>query len=259
MDLFIGRKKTNNQLMAVVSGKEYLFGKPGEVPNTVSENHCHIRINTENEMRIINLKDGKNYTWVDGVPVTEAGITEDSMIALGGNEWQLDLKMILAFFRKNGMLKSTEKPYEISHLEAVYREYHDENMQIKIKQGQFGAIRSITGILTPFAILGGVFLGSNGSFLTIGIYAVLILSGIFFVIHQWKTSKSLPIRLEELQKDFQARYVCPNEECKRSFVGMPYDELKKMKTCPHCKKPWVSDGTGIVTKADKQNEAMGVK
>jgi len=246
MDLFIGRKKTTNQLVIVVNGKEYPFGKEGEVPNTVSENHCHIHITSNNEMSIVNLKEGRNFTWVDGVAVTQASITEESQIALGGNEWALDFKAILNHLRKVGILASgPEKPYDISHLEAVHRKFHDENMKIQIQQGQFGAVRSITGILSPFAILGGIFLGTNGSYLTLFIYALLIGSGIFFVVHQWKSSKTLPLKREALQKEFQSKYVCPNPDCKRSFGVQPFEELKKMKTCPYCKKPLVSDGTGI--------------
>ena len=43
---------------------------------------------------------------------------------------------------------------------------------------------------------------------------------------------------EDLNRKFEANYVCPNPDCRR-FVGYyPYNVLKQNTACPHCKCKW---------------------
>lgn len=236
MDAFIGRNNKTNQLLIQIEGKKISLGDENSVPKTVSEMHTQLHIGPNERMRVINLKPGKNYTWVNGNIVEDSNIDETSSIALGPNGWPLDLGLVIATLRKKGYLE--RKPISISHLESVYKSYHDKMFEIQVKQNRFQALRSITSILSPVAILIGFYLGSSGSLLPLVVYGLLVSSGIFFFLHQWMNSKRLPLEKETITNEFQNNYVCPNEDCNRFLGSQSFEEVKKMKRCPHCLTPF---------------------
>lgn len=236
MDAFIGRNTKTNQLLIQINGNQFSLGDENSVPLTVSEMHTQLHVGPNEKMRVINLKPGKNYTWVNGNMVEESNIDETSRIALGPDEWSLDLAEVIATLRKKGFME--RKPMSIAHLESVYQTYHDKMFKIQVTQSRFQALRGITGILSPIALLIGIYLGSKTSILVLLIYGLLVGLGVFFVFRQWKDSKQLILEKESISNEFQKNYVCPNGDCNRFLGSQSFDEVKKMKRCPHCLTPF---------------------
>ena len=236
MDAFIGRNSTTNQLLVKINGREMNLGDENTVPTTVSEMHCQLHVGPNEKMKLVNLKPGLNYTWVNGNVIEEMTVEENSRIGLGPDEWSLDLKMVLDELRSMGYLE--KRPVSIAHLEEVYKRNHDKMFEVQVKQSRFQALRSITGILSPIAILIGFYLGAKDSYITLLIYVLLVGSGIFFFLQQWKDSKRLLLLKEDIKNEFEKNYVCPNPECHRFLGSQSFDEVKKMKRCPHCLTPF---------------------
>ena len=189
MDAFIGRNTKTNQLLIQINGNQFSLGDENSVPLTVSEMHTQLHVGPNEKMRVINLKPGKNYTWVNGNMVEESNIDETSRIALGPDEWSLDLAEVIATLRKRGYLE--KKPMSIAHLESVYQTYHDKMNNIQVTQSRFQALRGITGILSTIALLIGIYLGSRTTILNLLIYAILIGLTIFFVYRQYKDAEKV--------------------------------------------------------------------
>lgn len=236
MDAFIGRNTKTNQLLIQINGNQFSLGDENSVPLTVSEMHTQLHVGPNEKMRVINLKPGKNYTWVNGNMVEESNIDETSRIALGPDEWSLDLAEVIATLRKRGYLE--KKPMSIAHLESVYQTYHDKMNNIQVTQSRFQALRGITGILSTIALLIGIYLGSRTTILNLLIYAILIGLTIFFVYRQYKDAEKVVLEKESIVNEFQKNYVCPNKDCNRFLGSQSFDEVKKMKGCPHCKTPF---------------------
>lgn len=236
MDAFIGRNSKTNQLFVKVNNRELNLGSENTVPTTVSEMHCHLQIGPEEKMKLVNLKPGLNYTWVNGNILEETLVNEDTRIALGPDEWPLDLKMILKELRKKGLL--AKKPVAIGHLEAVYQTYHDKMFDIQVKQNKFQALRSITSILSPIALLLGLFMGTRVNAFVLAIYGLIVLSGFFFFYVQWKNSKNQLLEKENIKNEFKKNFVCPGDDCKRYLGEQSYKDVLNMKRCPHCQTPF---------------------
>ena len=238
MDYIIGREPggTGNRLRIISQStrQEYYINSVTPVPNTVSREHCLLSVNPQlGTYSLKNLKP-QNMTWVNGVEIASIGIRPDDRIELGPSHYPLDVKSVL------GVL-STEVPktYSITHLKGVWEKYHQEKMQLQIEERRNGAVRSVTGVLSPLAILCAIVpIPGISDVLRIILFGTMFVIALYFLISGLKNAKKYPKRLDELDQQFHRDYVCPNPSCQRFLGYIPYDDLVKTSSgcpLPHCK------------------------
>ncbi len=221
----------------------------GGVPNSVSrckasENVAHFKLDIAQNgtISITNMKP-QNVTLVNGSEIVKKVIPENSTVELGKDRYAVSIPEVLDIASKivKTVVKEPPKEYSIRHLQVVWANFHQGELDIRRRQKNIGLLRSASPLFT----LGSGALATLARVMELGpqVFTVtLILTGIGLCIMAYSfykgyTDKSIE-EGEELRQDFQMRYVCPNPDC-HHFVGQqPYNILRQNKSCPYCHCKW---------------------
>lgn len=207
---------------------EVIVGKQGNqklsiVEPTVSRRHCRIVDNGDGTYVVENLSTS-SFTKVDGRDIIKANATKDSEIQLGP-VFKVKLKDLIA-----GNEKPKEKEYNISHLQTVWENFNEKNLDLAKKQQKLNLTRTGLGIFTMCAMPTIFFLGPIGYALT-GIGVV----GNIYSFVGMKNIESPEERQKRMDK-FDESWVCPNPECGRTLPAKNFSMLKRnFQSCPYCK------------------------
>lgn len=226
MEYIIGRDANTSQLDIISEKQTFRLGLSGSVPMTVSRQHCLLTIDDSSRISIKNLKP-QNVTYVNDHAVESKNISENDSIALGASKYRLNLHEVLAAVKK-----TAPKVVDIRPLEKIWNEYNDTQLEAKIKQGQFVALSSGTGLITMAAVVLS-FMGM-GIEVRIVCYIIAVILIAVTIIVRWQNATKLPLQQQELQRWLDENYVCPN--CKHSFgADINYRKLTQYDSCPYCK------------------------
>lgn len=244
--ILIGKEPGQGRLAVVVGGKAGLIGAPGSVPGCVSRlkdgtGHCQITVGHDGSLTIKNLKEA-NVTYVNGATIVSKRIDLNSLVELGKDHYVIDVKTVLQAAAK--LLPQVVPPpppvkeFSIKHLERVWNNYHDGNIEIKKRCQNLAASQSFTPILT----LGSTAISAVAAPLNLGLYiwpvtVPLIVIGVCLMVRNYNRRKN-DTSIEDSEKlleEFQRNYVCPNPDCKRFFGNQSYTVIRQQKICPLCK------------------------
>lgn len=228
MSIIIGREQSTDtpRLSVQVNGTQLWYGQPGSVPKSVSRKHCSIDMNDDGTLSIANISDN-NLMEINGKQVLRSGhVGCDSVIRLGKDKYELDLKAILT-------AASAKKEYSIGHLKQVYEDYMTENENLQIRQSQLQALATLPGVISPLSLL-AAFVSSDNSIRVVMVALTVVLALATFI---WRmhNSKSLPARKKAISDKFNRNYVCPNKVCGRELGAYKYTNLLNGGCCPYCK------------------------
>lgn len=268
--ILIGKEAGQGRLEIVVIGSSKpligFIGNPGTVPNTVSrckpaENMAHAKldIDSNGNMTLSNMKP-QNITYVNGGEIESKRISHDAAIALGAEQYAVNLTTILNSAKQLVKLvqhsqpnaatpqpTTPEKPkkvYNIKHLEAVWNRYHDEMKEIQKRQGEKGFMARLPMLFTMICgTLTAISIGSdwaNAIKIICGIFTGIALILMIYSLVNAKSDTSIEDK-ERLIEEFQEHYCCPNPECNKFLGNQSYKMLKKQTSmrCPHCKSEFI--------------------
>ncbi|MBQ8487637.1 MAG: FHA domain-containing protein [Prevotella sp.] len=229
MEIIVGRKQDTSQLKVSIGNKEKAYGSLGSVPKSVSRQHFSLTQESEPGIFILRNLNPANETKVNGVNVEQKRVTTGDDITMGVDNYPFDWDAIA---------EVAPRIYDISYLKEVWDSYHQQKMKIQIQQGRFNAIRSLSGLLS-MGSMAAAFFESNKDEGGISIRLVLyigaaVFTAVLFIISYLNASK-IPQKQDKIDKDFRARYVCPNDKCHHFMGGQPYDVLSQTSQCPYCK------------------------
>lgn len=246
MELLIGRDSASSRLVITIDGsKKAMYGEPNSVPRSVSREHCKITI-TNNTYKIVN-SNSNNITYINGNEIEQKSFNPQlDRIALGGARYDLNITAILKAIIPQSQQRQQSaankqqpvKTYAIKHLERVWNHNHDTKIEFQIKERKTNSLRSLSAVISSLAMISSFI----PAFENFRIY-LLILGGIFaiyFGIIAYKASSGSVLFMDNLDKDFRKKYICPNPDC-QSFLSynLPYEELVKKGACPYCKSKFV--------------------
>ncbi len=221
----IGRNAVTLQLNITFGQQTIKLGLPGSVPMSVSRQHCQLTLVDNGQIIIKNL-NLDNVTYVNGHPVESKNIKTTDIITLGASQYRLDPTEFWATVKR-----LIPQVVDIRPLEKVWNEYHEAQLHTKIKQGQFAALSSGTGLITMTAVVLS-FMGV-GMEVRIACYVIAAILILVTIIVRWQNATKLPLQQQELQQWLDDNYVCPS--CKRSFgAGINYSKLTQYDACPYC-------------------------
>lgn len=224
MEYIIGRDPQTSQLK-VAFGQQFIrLGKPGDVPMTVSRQHCLLTVDNDH-YTIKNLKP-QNVTFVNDVAIAQKSVKESDSVTLGAGKYRIDLASILK--------QLAPKTADIRPLQALWEEHDQHSLDQVIAERKFNALRGVTGLITMIAIILALTVGRNVWYILL--YCVAIFASFFFTIKTYRDSTNVPKRQKEQDREFRSKYVCPN--CGHHFT-MPYDELSQYDSCPYCKAKFI--------------------
>lgn len=204
--ILIGRDEKTNQLAFTVDNNTPLRTSV-QVSNSVSRQHAEINFDPQTQaMTIRNLKPN-NFTYVNGLGVLKRTLILDkgTTIELGPNREKVDMNAL------RQVISKIPREVDIRHLEAVYKKYTDDRLQLQVSERKFNALRSATGVLTLGAMAVSAIMGANGrtSPLFICAYIAATLITIVCFVIAYKKAGKVPFQQQKLQEDFQERYLCP--------------------------------------------------
>lgn len=242
--ILVGKEPGQGRLLVAISGtvKTAVIGTPGCVPKCVSrcrptENvaHAKITIDQSGSMILSNMKE-ENVTFVNGSEIASKRINASSIVEFGKDRFPISISAILETAKKIIGEVATQPIYNISHLESVWNEMHSKRKGILAKQKKINMVRSGCGIFTMCAMPCIFLFGPIGYTLT----GIGIIGNVYSFVGLKNDDSSDAI--EQLNEDFQLRYVCPNPTCNKFFGTISYKLLKNQLRshkdqkmyCPRC-------------------------
>lgn len=263
--ILIGKEPGQGRLLVSVDGKKAAIGATNSVPGSVSRckvpegvAHAQITIDQNGNMVLTNMKSA-NVTYVNGSEVASKRITPSNTVELGMDRFNISLPVIIETAKKleslntgdygdlggnGGQKGNSVKQYNISHLEHVWNDFHDRNMEIKQRQRN----QALMSRIPMFFTMGGGAVSAVSiafgwpeavRYLCVGMTVL----GVIIMIYTFFKSKN-DTSLEDSERileDFQERYTCPNPDCNKFLGNMSYRLMKKQYSmhCPYCKCEFV--------------------
>lgn len=262
--ILVGRSQQGNVLNVNVVGinKVGVINRtvPGSVSRLVPEAgtaHLSLTIDDKGCIKAQNLKDA-NCTYVNGQEIRTKTVMPDAVLELGNNRFQISVQDILNAATKLVGQKLVPKPdpdpkptFNVHHLRRIWDDYKAACKQIQIERiiaqrkqrlpliasggisaittmaAWFGGSNSVDGKPTIFQIIAGL---------------VAITSFIFLVYFMFRDpSIELTEKKEQLDKELEHMYVCPNPECNKMLYMKDIDFILKQyeHKCPYCKCNYV--------------------
>lgn len=232
---------------------EIIVGREGNqkikiTDNSVSRKHCRITKNADGTYTIENLS--QNGTKVDGRDIIRATAELKSMIQLG-NRFSATLGELIGNVpskctsrgnsdsianspQKASKQQPEVKTFNISHLQRVWDDFNQTNIEKADQQRKINLTRTGLGIFTMCAMPTIFFFGPAGYILT----AIGILGNIYSFVGL-RNAETAGDR-QRRQDEFDDAWVCPNPECGRSLLAKNYKMLvRNHQSCPYCKCRYV--------------------
>lgn len=232
---------------------EIIVGREGNqkikiTDNSVSRKHCRITKNVDGTYTIENLS--QNGTKVDGRDIIRATAELKSMIQLG-NRFSTTLEELIGNVpykctsrgnsdsiansaQKASKQQPEVKTFNISHLQRVWDDFNQTNIEKADQQRKINLTRTGLGIFTMCAMPTIFFFGPAGYVLT----AIGILGNIYSFVGM-KNAETAEDR-QRRQDEFDDAWVCPNPECGRTLLAKNYKMLvRNHQSCPYCKCKYV--------------------
>lgn len=237
MEILIGREPDTNYLGLLIDGK-HKVNSAYELPNSVSRlkikertAHCRIYIKESNgEMTITNLNP-QNVTFLNGEEIEgTTSISKHSFIALGADQYRLDLASILKSI-------GYEPPVSIKHLKRVWDKYDRQLLNLQLEQQKNANRQRIQSLLSQLSMLLVIIPSVLPAvpipgFLRVILIAAALGVGIYFFAKGNKPDNSFVMKKRNLDEEFRSRYVCPN--C-GAFLGFTqYDTFEFRNKCSYC-------------------------
>lgn len=212
---------------------------------TVSREHCWLTDNGDGTWTLQN-KSAQG-TFVDGHQVVKTKVTPDTYIKLSETT-TVKVADLLPAQQKvvpppppapSGVnQQKTVLTYSIKHLEKIWDDYHDKQLEIQKKQRSINLLRSAS----PMFTLGSGAIATMAKTMGWGdaifsITIILTVIGLVLMVYSFikgYNDKSIEER-EAATEEFQHQYVCPNPECRHFMGNQPYHIIRQNKNCAYCK------------------------
>ncbi|MGM9722562.1 MAG: BRcat domain-containing protein [Prevotella sp.] len=250
--LLIGKEPINGRLMIgfPIKGKlqTIAVGTSNSVPGSVSRYngeqgsaHLSLDIDKDGNILVTNLKE-QNVTYVDGVEIITKQISPNSNVELGKDKFRINIPDILKVVEKILNVSDPSEPpvYNISHLEAVWNNYHRKNIDLQKRARKQNVQARIPMFFTMGAgAISSIAFACGWGDAVKSLCVALTLIGLVFMCYSFLKSKndtSIEDR-ERYMEEFQEKYICPNPKCGKFLGNYSYKLMKRQysMTCPHCK------------------------
>ncbi|MDE7081590.1 MAG: FHA domain-containing protein [Muribaculaceae bacterium] len=235
--------------MEIIIGRQGTQKTPITDP-TVSRRHCKVTVNGDGSYTLENLS--QSGTIVNGNPIIRATVGPDTRIQLG-QSYSATLGELIGLSAtksshqtsatpsssvpagaSGGQQSASPKTYSITHLQHVWNDFNNTNLEMENTQRRTNLVRAGLGIFTMCAMPLCYFFGPVGYVLT----AVGILGNIYsFVgIKNAETAEERQSRRDA----FDDAWICPNPECGHSLMAKNYRMLvRNHQSCPYCKCKYI--------------------
>lgn len=197
---------------------------------TVSRLHAQLTFNDDGTIIIEDLNSAAG-TKVNGEYVRKKKIKSTDRIELGSNGYFIDILKLIP--------PKTNYAEEFDLLRSVYENYASDKIRINKLVNKKGSLARSIPMAIPGLITLCVGLAISETYkplLTISGGALSVLVPLIAVGMSSKQYSKREEMMEELNADFQVKYVCP--KCKRFLGYLTWQHLKNTGGCSSCKITW---------------------
>ncbi|MBL0300596.1 MAG: FHA domain-containing protein [Cytophagaceae bacterium] len=197
-------------------------------PKDISKFHAKLYVCSPTSF-LIEDTQSKNGTFFQGFRVERKLVDINDEITIGTTI--LQIKNLIKFERKNNIVKNgLDYSYEFNELRKVYDDYP------LLRK----TCRERDKIVKMWSVIGGSTIAVASTLTGIGLLAIVSSAGLSMLIPTLvSTFLSTEEKLEILEKEYKAKYRCPNPDCQDSFGNKEWELLAKQKSCKKCKAIWV--------------------
>lgn len=221
MEIIIGRNPNTRQLAIIKDGKQLLYGATNSVPMDVSRHHMSLKSVGTGKWLIKNLNEN-NVTFVNGIAVESKTISESDKVELGNSHY---------LFQWSALSEPKVETVDIRPLKKVWDWYETTRLEMSESERKIQNNQKLASILSSCGIL-FVFVEGLG-FLRFILMGLSILITIYLWYRGNNSDSSLNIRLNDLSKEFDKKWVCP--KCGHPLNAKNYIVLSKLDGCLYCK------------------------
>lgn len=219
MEILIGREQQSRRLSVTRDGVTKLVGPAGCVPMDVSRQHVKFSSHGDDQWEIVNL-NSMNVTYVNGMAIEKKIISDTDKVELGASRFLLNWDIVRG---------PKVEIIDISHLEAVWEEYHKVTLDMKRRNRRLGLAQSFPMILSLSSGLLGRLWNDNPILYVIGGISLVV----YLVTFLLRANDKSIDQEEDLKNWLHKNYVCPKCGC---YMGdRSFDLLIQTNACPHCK------------------------
>lgn len=214
---------------------EIIVGKNGnqKIPITeasVSRRHCKLTEQSDGTFLLEDL-GSTNGTFVNGVKIIRTTVNRNASITLGS--LTVSVEALVG-------PKPQEFTKDFLRLKSVYDQYHQELIKLEKADRMKNFYRSLPPTISAIVFALTLFLNGESAMIARSITGVVtILFVVWSTFTAYKSNKKLPEQRQQLFKQFQIDYVCPNPKCKHYLGDIPFENLQNRGTCDYCKCKWV--------------------
>lgn len=180
----------------------------------------------------------QNGTFVNGFRITRKLVDITDTVRLADSQFTI-AELLATYHKAATPIKPVKKKdpldftEEFAAIKLVYEQYP---LLKKSYRSREKTIRTGSILLSSLIGIGAV-LTSGG---TLPVLQIMSGAGLGMLIPTLSsTFLSTDEKLELLEKEYRAKYRCPNTSCQDPFLGREYDRLCEQRTCKRCKAIWV--------------------
>lgn len=218
---------------------EVIIGRKGNQPfaiteRTVSGKHLKATLLADGNIEIEDL-DSTNGTYVDGHKIIKKIVSCDQMVMLG-TVYQIRIGDALGIIPNAPKASEAEEVSEFAKLKKVYENYEAAKIKLQQENAKKQFLRSLPGVSTTLLFALTFVLGDSVNSIK-PFMGVIMIAGI--AASSWlafRGQQTMPVKMEELNKQFMIDYVCP--KCKNFLGFLPFENLKNRGICSFCKNKW---------------------
>lgn len=218
---------------------EITIGRKGDqsfaiTERSVSGKHLKATLLADGNIEIEDL-DSTNGTYVDGQRIVKKMVSPDQMVMLG-TVYQIRIGDVFGIAPKDSVASEPEEVSEFAKLQKVYEDYEAAKIKLQQDNAKKQFLRSIPGVATTLLFGLTFLLGDSVDFIKPYMGGFMVIGVVVSGLMAYKGQQAMPVKTEELNKQFMIDYVCP--KCKNFLGFLPFENLKNRGVCSYCKTEW---------------------
>lgn len=217
--------------------------------------HLSLTIDASGNIKAQNLKDA-NCTYVNGLEISSKTVQPGAALELGKNRFQITVQEILNVAKQlipgavpnppvpsgpNPEPKPDKPTYNVHHLRRIWNDYKAACKQIQIERIIAQRKQRLPFILSAIIGIPLSILASKTQIECLPWIGGLITAGFMAYFMFRDPSIELTEKKEQLDKDLEHMYLCPNPDCNKMLPMKDIDFILRQyeHKCPYCKCSYV--------------------
>lgn len=261
--ILVGRSQQGNVLHISIAGINKVGVINRSVPGSVSRlnpathsAHLSLTIDASGNIKAQNFKDA-NCTYVNHQEISSKVVMPNDVVELGKDHFQVTVQDILNAAKQlvpgqtpipgaNPVPSAPEKSkptYNVHHLFHVWNDYKEKCKDIQVRRTKAMRYQRLPMLFSMGGGALGIALATCFGESFKGFGGIISIIGFGLMVFFWLRDPTLKLteEKEQLDKDMERMYLCPNPDCNKMLPMKDMDFIMRQydNKCPYCKCNYV--------------------